>query len=175
MQFPGLSQTAPLATGHPQGLPAVNNQPPPVTKVQPVSELAKSGADPQSDPGGQPPNSFWRTLSGMPDPSKHVAPPSMMQIRIARILEEQAKKLTNEADLATSPDSDKKDEAEIKEEMSDTLAQTEKASAQENPLPPIDAEPETDRPMPSKRAETAIQGYGEQARPYLPSSVSSEV
>ncbi|MBY6003649.1 hypothetical protein KUV62_07005 [Salipiger bermudensis] len=92
MQMTGVpSLVAPLATGHPLGLPAQPAGPAAETRVQPVAQQAQTGTDP--DPGGQPPSNFWRGLTGLPDPKKHVAPPSIMQIKIAALLEEQAQKM----------------------------------------------------------------------------------
>jgi hypothetical protein len=71
--------------------------------VQPIAQQARTGTDP--DPGGEPPSNFWRGLTGLPDPSKHVAPPSIMQIRIAALLQEQAEQLVGLAPDAPGPDS----------------------------------------------------------------------
>ncbi|MGR3377345.1 hypothetical protein [Salipiger abyssi] len=95
MQFTGVPPAvAPLATGHPLGLPAVPDGPARETKVQPVSEQARTGSD--AETSGQPPADFWRGLTGLPNPAKHVAPPSIMQIKISAILEEQAEQLTQD-------------------------------------------------------------------------------
>ncbi|MBN9890434.1 hypothetical protein [Salipiger abyssi] len=95
MQFTGVPPAvAPLATGHPLGLPAVPDGPARETKVQPVSEQARTGTD--GETSGQPPADFWRGLTGLPNPAKHVAPPSIMQIKISAILEEQAERLTQD-------------------------------------------------------------------------------
>lgn len=98
MQFTGVPPAvAPLATGHPLGLPAVPDGPARETKVQPVSEQARIGTD--AETRGQPPADFWRGLTGLPNPAKHVAPPSIMQIKISAILEEQAARLTHDAHM----------------------------------------------------------------------------
>ena len=103
MQMTGVSSAvAPLATGHPLGLPASPPGPAVETKVQPIAQQARTGTDP--DPGGEPPSNFWRGLTGLPDPSKHVAPPSIMQIRIAALLQEQAEQLVGLTPDAPGPD-----------------------------------------------------------------------
>ena len=104
MQMTGISSAvAPLATGHPLGLPASPPSSAVETKVQPIAQQAQTGTDP--DPGGEPPSSFWRGLTGLPDPAKHVAPPSIMQIRIAALLQEQAEQLVSLAPDAPEPES----------------------------------------------------------------------
>ncbi|MCA0998453.1 hypothetical protein [Alloyangia pacifica] len=99
MQFTGVPQVvAPLATGHPLGLPGAPVRTAEETKVQPVKEQSTTDTDQGGEYGadGQPPASFWRSLTGMPDPSSHVAPPSIMQLRITALLEEQAEALLKE-------------------------------------------------------------------------------
>ncbi|NDW57671.1 hypothetical protein G0P98_14290 [Yangia sp. PrR004] len=66
--------------------------------MQPVKEQSTTDTDQGGEYGadGQPPASFWRSLTGMPDPSSHVAPPSIMQLRITALLEEQAEALLKE-------------------------------------------------------------------------------
>ena len=88
MLFTGANPAvSPLATGHPLGLPAVHEKTPVETRVQPVAKQAKA----QNDPGneGHPPAQFWRAVSGQPDPSQP-APPSIMQLKILAMLDEQA-------------------------------------------------------------------------------------
>ena len=50
---------------------------------------------------GQPPIQFWRTVRGEPDPATHVAPPSILQIRITQLLDEQT---TPDRDAANGDD-----------------------------------------------------------------------
>ena len=81
-QIPG---TAPLATGHPHGLPDPRRTEAPLSRVQPIA-LAR---DPEAAlTRGQTPANFWRATSGEPDPEQ-IAPPSIMQIRISRLLDQQ--------------------------------------------------------------------------------------
>uniref|UniRef100_A0A2A3JRR8 Uncharacterized protein n=1 Tax=Alloyangia mangrovi TaxID=1779329 RepID=A0A2A3JRR8_9RHOB len=89
---------APLATGHPLGLPGAPVRTAEETKVQPVKEQSTTDTDHGADHGteGQSPTGFWRSLTGLPDPVNHVAPPSIMQIRISALLEEQAEALLKE-------------------------------------------------------------------------------
>ena len=99
MQLTGVPQVvAPLATGHPLGLPGAPVRTAEETKVQPVKEQSTTDTDHGADHGtdGQPPTGFWRSLTGLPDPANHVAPPSIMQIRISALLEEQAEALLKE-------------------------------------------------------------------------------
>lgn len=93
MQFTGVSQAvAPLATGHPQGLPAAPDGPPAETRVQPVSEQAKAGTGSNDDPGSQ------------RNPKAHTAPPSIVQIKISALLEQQARSLQEDR-RASGPES----------------------------------------------------------------------
>ena len=103
MQFPGVpAAVAPFATGHPTGLPAAPTPPARETVVQPASRPLPAGPE----PGGLPPSSFWRTLSGLPDPRNHSAPPSIMQLRITAILDEQVEQLREaEPDSTADPTS----------------------------------------------------------------------
>ncbi|EPX85611.1 hypothetical protein [Salipiger mucosus] len=88
---------APLATGHPLGLPATQERTSPATRVQPAAREAAADNNPGT--GGQPPGAARRDASGDPDPEPHSAPPSIMQIKITAMLEEQA-----EALRGTAPD-----------------------------------------------------------------------
>lgn len=105
MQLTGvLPALAPLATGHPQGLPAPAEGPPPVTRVQPVAEQANIGTETGTD---REPPSEARHLQAR-QKTEHAAPPSAMQIRIAKMLQDQAEKLVSDkapssASAKTSP------------------------------------------------------------------------
>lgn len=57
-------------------------------KVRPIDP----GADgtPELPMFGQAPDKFWRAARGEPDPATHIAPPSIMQLKISKLLEEQA-------------------------------------------------------------------------------------
>ncbi|WP_417724069.1 hypothetical protein [Salipiger sp.] len=101
MQFTGtFLGVSPLATGHPLGLPAVQQKTLVDTKVQPVAQQSKTENDTGRE--GLPPKEFWRSLTGSPDPATHTAPPSIMQLKILAILDEQAERL----DPATAKDGD---------------------------------------------------------------------
>ena len=80
------SWIAPLATGHPLGLPQDprKNHPPQRVSAVPDGQL------PSTFDKGQTPASFWRVIAGKPDPASHVAPPSIMQLEISRLLDDQA-------------------------------------------------------------------------------------
>ena len=79
--------TAPQVTGHPHGLPEPSSDRGDRTRVTPIADAR----DPQARlKDGQVPTQFWRAVNGEPDPSNHTAPPSIMQITISRMLDEQA-------------------------------------------------------------------------------------
>ncbi len=104
MQFlvpPLLS--APLVTGHPQGLPGDQPDPMEQTRVQPVSDARDPEARMKE---GQSPTQFWAAVNGKPDPDNHTAPPSIMQITISRMLDEQnpARKREVEAPPVEEPE-----------------------------------------------------------------------
>ncbi|MBS0125360.1 hypothetical protein [Thetidibacter halocola] len=92
---------APHSTGHPLGLPEPARKPPSVT-VKPIAKRSDPDAT-LSD--GKPPLQFWRSAGGEPDPATHVAPPTIMQLKISRMLEDQAKGMAETAE----PVSDKRD------------------------------------------------------------------
>jgi hypothetical protein len=87
---------APHSTGHPLGLPEPARKPSPVT-VKPIAKRSDPDAT-LSD--GKPPMQFWRSGSGDPDPATHVAPPTIMQIKISRMLADQASGLAETAEPA---------------------------------------------------------------------------
>lgn len=78
---------APLATGHPLGLPGAQKQPTPQQRVQPVSQ---SGSSATSADREHP--VILPERKDDPNPATHVAPPSIMQIKISQMLYEQASK-----------------------------------------------------------------------------------
>ncbi len=95
-----LTAIAPQATGHPLSLPRDPHPPPPGTRVSPLR------AAPDTSLQAQTPETFWRRMSGLPDPETHVAPPSIMQIRIEQMLQDFLH--TNDTppdDIAAAPDS----------------------------------------------------------------------
>ncbi|MCR8550141.1 hypothetical protein M4578_20145 [Salipiger sp. P9] len=143
-----------MATGHPLGLPAVPDGPPTETKVQPVSEQAKTGAD--AGPSGQTPARFWRGLSGQPDPARHVAPPSIVQIKISAILEKQAEKLLNDAHKAVFQDSADADRTP----PADTAPPPSASEEAEPPHIPAETAPDASR---SKPDPTVPDGRDESA------------
>lgn len=92
MHFTGpFTWAAPLATGHPLGLPRDPRKPAPQHRVPATSQAHSSGDFPQ----GHPPAAYWRVLDGRPDPATHVAPPSIMQLKITQMLDAQASELAD--------------------------------------------------------------------------------
>lgn len=129
MQFPSLSQfLAPLATGHPQGLPAVQNEPARVSRVQPVKEQASTGTQAGTD---QDPSSEFRQMVAKQS-SQRISPPSVMQIRIAQMLQDQADRM--QSDSAFAPSMAK---------PADPLPQTAQTPDEPAPEPATTSEPET--------------------------------
>ncbi len=140
MQFTGvLPSLAPLATGHPHGLPAPADGPPTVTRVQPVAEQANIGTDAGTD--HEPPREA-RLLQARQKES-HSAPPSVVQIRIAKLLQEQAEKMVTERDTVQPAET-----AEAPEQV-----QTEEDLPQLiGPDPAAQSRPEDSEPQPSEQA-----------------------
>ncbi|MBO9467748.1 hypothetical protein J7443_21130 [Tropicibacter sp. R15_0] len=95
---------APLATGHPHGLPGAKRPEKPTTKVQPLDQARNPDA---ALTRGQTPGNFWKAVNGEPIPEEHIAPPSIMQLKISQILDEQAQELE-----ATTPAMAERMEAE---------------------------------------------------------------
>lgn len=87
MQLAGLSyMSAPQATGHPLGLPGAPDKTPSVTKVQPILDARRPETQLGTD---TPPSAFWKLAQGRPDPATHNPPPSIMQIKISQMLQDQ--------------------------------------------------------------------------------------
>lgn len=83
MQIPiPLITVAPQATDHPLALPRTPQTPPPSVRVTPPRASTDTSFLPQ------PPDGFWRRMNGDPDPENHLAPPSIMQIKIEQMLED---------------------------------------------------------------------------------------
>lgn len=94
MQISGIpTWYAPQTTGHPLGLPEAQPRAAEKTRVVPITKRSDSNA---LSSEGRPPEQFWRATDGDSTPTDHVAPPSIMQIRISRMLEEQASTLQTE-------------------------------------------------------------------------------
>ncbi|GGA05423.1 MULTISPECIES: hypothetical protein [Salipiger] len=134
MQFTGVSHAvAPLATGHPQGLPATPDGPPAETRVQPISEQAKAGTGSNDAPGGQ------------PEPKAHTAPPSIMQIKISALLEQQARSLQEDR-RANGPDSDASEGRRPAIEDTASRRRPDPRAKDEEPPAPS-SEPQDDEPI----------------------------
>lgn len=87
MQVSGISSlSAPQGSGFPALSSGAKADSTGKTKVLPVV----GARDPESQRSAGPPAQFWRTLNGGPDPATHIAPPSIMQIKITQMLDEQA-------------------------------------------------------------------------------------
>ncbi|MFZ7093264.1 hypothetical protein [Primorskyibacter sp. 2E233] len=98
---------APLATGHPLGLPGAEK---PNSTQQRVQPLAQSRDAEGALTRGRPTTVLWQPSGSEPDADTHVAPPSIMQIKILQMLSEQADKRaedspeTESEDTKNSPD-----------------------------------------------------------------------
>ncbi len=91
MQLTGPSLwIAPLATGHPHGLPGAKRQEKQTTKVQPLDQARNPDA---ALTRGQTPGNFWKAVNGEPIPDDHIAPPTIMQLKISQMLDEQAQEM----------------------------------------------------------------------------------
>ncbi len=91
MQLSGpVSLSAPQITGHPHGLPGTTEDLAPSQKVQPILDARR----PETQLGNHtPPQAFWHKAQGEPHPQTHDGPPSIMQIKISQMLNEQASML----------------------------------------------------------------------------------
>ncbi|GGB24800.1 hypothetical protein [Allosediminivita pacifica] len=78
--------SSPLWTGQPFGPQAAQEQPNPDQWVPPITQARDPDAQLNH---GQPPTRFWRLVGGGPDPATHIAPPSIVQIRITQLLNDQ--------------------------------------------------------------------------------------
>lgn len=124
MHFAGpTSWIAPLATGHPLGLPALSKQPQSQQKVQPPNASRGMGRM-MSD--GQPPPQPGNPRRELPDPATHVAPPTIMQLKISQILDDQALKI-REAPEEAQPEQGRKDGADDTTPRAATPTQAEEA------------------------------------------------
>lgn len=87
MQLAGLSYlSAPQVTGHPLGLPGAPDRKTSVTEVQPILDARR----PETQLGRGSPRTFYYAVQNKPDPATHNPPPSIMQIKISQILQDQA-------------------------------------------------------------------------------------
>lgn len=108
MQVSGLAlYLAPWSTGHPQGLPEAQKKSNKVIKVQAIEEARNPELS--LNAGTAAPTDFWRKANGDPDPNAHNAPPSIMQIKITQMLEEQARAMQE----LTQQDTDDVDKSKL--------------------------------------------------------------
>lgn len=130
---------APLSTGHPAGLPKAPKKPMPHTRVTaPGSGDAMAGFM-----QGQDPSNFWRAASGQPDPAMHIAPPSIMQMKITQMLDDQAQDQAGTADpQASEPTPEAEQIAEAPKTLdvpeSDQAERVPKANTASAPQAPYD-------------------------------------
>jgi hypothetical protein len=85
MQIAGFTWFhAPLVTGHPLGLPQTRPATAPVLRVTPVTGSDSARHRTEAAPV------IWHPVKGAQDQCRHTPPPSIVQIRISRILNDQA-------------------------------------------------------------------------------------
>lgn len=115
---------APVSTGHPFGLPETSAQTKSVTRVPAVTQQSSSDTGMMQEKS---PNQYRGSSSGQPDPETHVAPPSIMQLKISAILTKQAEVMPDqgpegETETESAADSGFTDEAKTDgERESDAL------------------------------------------------------
>ncbi len=163
---------APLSTGHPFGLPDATGQSKTgrtksVPAVSPQSST-DSGMMQEKSPtqfwratGGQ---ADWRATGGQPDLSAHVAPPSIMQLKISELLNRQAHLLS---DRDAGAASDPRFQPQTKQDRTDKAA-----TATETATPPETATLKPAAPVADQRPVAANTGYGQV--PGLPGRESTE-
>ncbi|WP_299936535.1 hypothetical protein [uncultured Pelagimonas sp.] len=153
MQLTGPSLwIAPLATGHPHGLPGAKRQEKPTTKVQPLDQARNPDA---ALTRGQTPGNFWKAVNGEPIPDDHIAPPTIMQLKISQMLDEQAQEMEATAPPAfevTSPEHPTEDAVEV-EKATQTSPETRPTGK------PVELS--EDRPLPM--AQPTLPAYEEAA------------
>ncbi|MBY6116998.1 hypothetical protein KUW09_22055 [Mameliella alba] len=93
--------TAPQVSGHPQGLPEVRPPNADPAKITPIADSRNPEAGLKD---GKAPTKFWRAVNGEPDPATHAAPPSIMQITISQMLDEQSPDNRGDTAADTAPD-----------------------------------------------------------------------
>ena len=145
MQISGpITSLAPLATGHPVGLPEPTPKTPPHKRVsEPVRAQTSTGFE-----QGKKPADFWRAATGQPNPQTHIAPPSLMQLRITQMLDDQVKAQQETAEV-TDPASP------------ENTAQSDGPEADE-PEAPIMSSAELDKA--AERQINAVKGYSAMER-----------
>lgn len=139
-----ITSLAPLATGHTVGLPEPTPKTPPHKRVsEPARAQTATGFE-----QGQKPADFWRAATGQPNPQTHIAPPSLMQLRITQMLDNQVKAQQETAEV-TDPASP------------ESTAQSDGPEADE-PEAPIMSSAELDKA--AERQINAVKGYSAMER-----------
>jgi hypothetical protein len=129
--------SAPQSTGHPLGLPdAQQNLRIPI-RVKPVVDAHSPDAQLTK---GQSPVHFWRAVNGQPDPAAHIAPPSILQIAIDRLLDEQSPEASAKPTLPGLPEA-----ADPAQESTPTTDS-----------PPPDPQSVVPQPTPVRRSDVGI-------------------
>lgn len=147
MQIAGPSLwIAPLATGHPHGLPGAKRSEKQSTKVQPLDQSHDTDA---ALARHQAPENFWKAVNGEPVPEDHVAPPTIMQLKISQMLDEQAQ------EMETSPLS-----SNTKEESPIPVVSTEVTQTQPNE---IDEQVQSPDQSPLPAPKPPLRAYDEAA------------
>ncbi|WP_146585611.1 hypothetical protein [Puniceibacterium confluentis] len=140
MQFSVLPPwAAPLSTGHPFGLPDVNSRTKSVTHVPAVTQqsFGDTGSTQEKSP-----TRFWKPVGGKGDDQHHVAPPSIIQLKISEMLDRQAQRLSG-------PDGT---------QDAEPVPRTDNAEETAALLPPG---PWSAGPAPEQPAAAPVTGYGQ--------------
>lgn len=120
MQIAGLSySSAPQTMAQTIGLPGAGDNKHSVTEIQPILDARR----PETKLGSaDSPLAFWNAVRGEPDPETHTPPPSIMQIKISQILQDQALGQTDEAteDVATHENTGQSDAIDKNEDAART-------------------------------------------------------
>ncbi|MDJ0823657.1 MAG: hypothetical protein QNJ09_17840 [Paracoccaceae bacterium] len=121
---------SPQTTDHRLGLPSLTRFNQPKERVEPIDTKSKDRLD-VGTRNERAPQQTRR--DGSPDPETHVAPPSIMQLKIAAMLEDQASaKREAEAEMPSDTDSAAQPEAEAEDR---TLAQPDDTTDAAPPTP----------------------------------------
>jgi len=172
MQNAGLLLvSAPQITGHPLGLPGADNPLPTPQKVQPILDAR----NPETQLGQKsPPETFWYKANGEPHPQTHEGPPSIMQIKITRLLNEQANTQQSDPSAPTTPEHPR-EFTEVPEPVFLPFeSRKPNEDEPENDLQPTLPEPQSDgQPVREPEAPARLPAYEEAANLSLNSVFST--
>ena len=124
---------APVTTGHPFGLPESGMRTRSTARVPVVSEQSSSDTGFMQEKS---PTRYWRAAGETPEPENHCPPPSILQLKISAMLDEQA-----EAQTRAHPGTEQGDQAPDASMDPVSTAQAERESPRTGPATGFDLLP----------------------------------